>query len=323
MRISTRSILAGTAGVLFSLAFSKGARAQTTAPPAWTNATATGLGSEVQGGMAVDAAGNTYEAGNFTGSLLIGTTQLISVGNSDGYLAKYAPNGVLLWVRQLGSAGRDRAYEVAVDAAGNAYVSGYFGGSLTLGNGVSLTAPANGTTNNWLFVARYSSEGTAEWAQQASAPETASSIGSSIGVDAQGHVYLAGMFTSSLTVGSLSISAPPYTQRTGTFLARISTTTGAVQALTPTYFYAAGNTQFTFLPRLAVSADGAAYLLNFFNLDIVLPDASRTTIVSRGSTDEIIFKYSPAGTVEWVEQIGGSGKTGPTTQPWMRPATCT
>ncbi|MCB2408778.1 SBBP repeat-containing protein [Hymenobacter lucidus] len=292
--------------LLACLTGSLSAQAQT--GPAWTHATATGRGTEVRGAMVADAAGNTYEAGSFSGSLTLGTTQLTSIGNSDGYLAKYAPDGSLTWVRQIGSVGRERAYGVAVDGAGNAYITGSFGSALNLGNGISLAGPATSTVNDWLYVARYSAQGTPEWAQQASTGPTATSAGCAIGVDAQGSVSVAGTLTSSITIGSLSINTPPTTLNTGTFLARFSGPTGTLQALTPAFFYAAGHNQFKYQPRLAVGTTGETYLIDFFNQSIVLPDAAATTITSRGSNDEIILKYGPTSTFQWLEQIGGTGE---------------
>ncbi|UOQ71409.1 SBBP repeat-containing protein [Hymenobacter cellulosilyticus] len=251
--------------------------------------------------------------GSFTNSLTIGTTQLTSTGETDGYLAKYLPNGTLAWVRQIGSTGREQAAAVAVDAAGNAYVTGYFGNSITLGNNLSLSgAPAGTPAQDRLFVVRYSPQGTPEWTQQAKVVTMSTfsngiySSGTSIGIDAQGTVHVAGVLNLSVAIGTLSITPPASTRELGTFLARFAGATGAVQSLTPVFFYAANNTSGAYSPQVAVGAGGEAYLLNFFNQGVVL--ANSTTLTSRGSTDALITKYGPDGAFAWAQQIGGTGE---------------
>jgi hypothetical protein len=58
-------------------------------------------GSEAGGsGIQADAQGNVYVSGDFSGIGNFGDTNLTSFGAGDVFLAKYAANGDLLWVRQ-------------------------------------------------------------------------------------------------------------------------------------------------------------------------------------------------------------------------------
>ncbi|MBN1912462.1 MAG: SBBP repeat-containing protein [Pirellulales bacterium] len=72
-------------------------------------------GNQFGNDVAVDAQGNAYIVGQ--------TTQLLEgrLGSATGgaFVAKYAPNGDLLWTTQLGETIADRAVAVAVDASGN------------------------------------------------------------------------------------------------------------------------------------------------------------------------------------------------------------
>jgi len=78
--------------------------------------------------IARDAAGNVYVAGQFAGATLtLGTVTLTKIGAADGVLAKYAPDGTLLWAQNYGGAGATVVPRgVAVDAAGNLYLAGWF-----------------------------------------------------------------------------------------------------------------------------------------------------------------------------------------------------
>ena len=78
--------------------------------------------------VAVDAAGNAFISGYTHGGL--GDDPNTYGSGRDAFLSKYDPNGSLLWSRQLGTPGEDVSWSVSVDAAGNAFISGYTDGSL-------------------------------------------------------------------------------------------------------------------------------------------------------------------------------------------------
>src|SRR5439155_11202445 len=83
--------------------------------------------SDTARAVAVDSNGNIFVAGNFSGSSSFGPTNLNSVaGSEDIFVAKYDPDGTLVWAIQAGGSGSDYAYSVAVDPSGNIYVGGFF-----------------------------------------------------------------------------------------------------------------------------------------------------------------------------------------------------
>ena len=296
---STCFFLSRAAAVLAGLCLSITTLAQTT--PTWVSARAVGRGAAYSA-SAVDAAGNTYEAGGFYGTTVVAGTTLTSQGDFDAYLAKYTPAGTLAWVRQIGSPGSDVAMDVVLDAAGNAYVSGLFTGSIVLGNGLSL----NGGTSPFLkgFVLRYSTQGTPEWAQQTIAATSRFADSSGIGADANGNVYVTGIFSGTVTIGSTTAATP--TNSVGVYLAVFSSATGALRSLVSAFHYAAltpGGSASYSSPRIAVSATGEAYLLNAFS---ARPIFSTITLTSRGSEDVLVAKYGAQGTFEWAQQLGGA-----------------
>lgn len=65
--------------------------------------------------------------GNFSGTLVLGTTTLVAAGFYDVFVAKRsASTGAWLWAVQVGGSGTDRGYAIAADAAGNGLVTGSF-----------------------------------------------------------------------------------------------------------------------------------------------------------------------------------------------------
>ncbi|GAB3835801.1 SBBP repeat-containing protein [Hymenobacter jeollabukensis] len=286
-----------TIALLLAASLAGPARAQTTAPPAWAAAAVVGSGSNIVGYSTVDGAGNTYEIRGFDNTVSVGTSTLTSLGNTDVYLAKYAPTGQVLWVRQLGSAGPESGQAVAVDAAGNVYVTGSFNGTISLGNNLSLTGSATSGSRR-LFVVRYSPQGTAEWAQQSANSGT----GSGLGFDAAGTLYLTGLFSSSLTLGTTTLT----TSRYANFLARFASASGTLLAFDKVLEYgpATGTTPSYSYPSLVVAPGGQTYLLNRAIQPIVLDG---TTYASRGGYDIVVARYSPQGAFEWAQQLGGAG----------------
>jgi hypothetical protein len=265
--------------------------------PAWADARSVGARFPWEGtaSVAVDAAGNTYEAGSFNSTtFVIDGVTLTNQGGGDVYLAKYAPTGSLAWVRQIGSTGNDIGMGVTLDASGNAYVTGIVGSAVALGNNLTLTG------NNSAFLVRYSPQGVPEWRQQSTSTNEIS--GSSVATDAAGSVYLVGAFRRSFAFGTVAVAAP--NNEYGVYLARFSAATGTVQAVTLAFYYAPpmGAYQIA-MPKLAVGATGDAYVFNTFALPAIF---SSTTLTSRGGDDGLVARYTPLGALVWVQQLGGT-----------------
>jgi hypothetical protein len=144
--------------------------------------------------VAADAAGNSYLAGFFSGTTDFDpahtypgdTDVLTSRGGQDAYVAKYAPDGSLVWVRRMGgAAGDDTVRSVAVDGSGNVVVTGYRRGTGDFG---PATLTSLGGQDG--FVARLSPAGQVLWARRWGAANDEAGYG--VGVDAAGNVYALG-----------------------------------------------------------------------------------------------------------------------------------
>jgi hypothetical protein len=76
----------------------------------------------------VDSAGNAYVTGS-TGSTNFPTSNPLQPtynGGLDAFVAALDPTGAtLLYSTYLGGSSEDKCYGIAVDSAGNAYVTGY------------------------------------------------------------------------------------------------------------------------------------------------------------------------------------------------------
>ncbi|MCI0611800.1 SBBP repeat-containing protein, partial [bacterium] len=79
--------------------------------------------------MTVDAAGYVYVTGYTASSNLpvINALQPNYAGQGDGFVAKFKPDGTPVYITYLGGTYLDSAQDIAVDSAGNAYITGWTG----------------------------------------------------------------------------------------------------------------------------------------------------------------------------------------------------
>jgi len=157
-----------------------------------------GSGYEYGKSIAADAFGNTYITGSFQGNCSFGSISLTSSGNSDIFIAKIDSIGNFIWAKKAGGTANEFGSAIAVDAAGNTYITGGFDltasfGSTTLANSV----------NRKIFTSKLDSNGNFLWAKKIGG--TRMSFGSSIVVDAAGNSYITGLFSGTCSFGSISL----------------------------------------------------------------------------------------------------------------------
>ena len=154
----------------------------------WDWATpAGGVGYDVGRAIASDSQGNLYSIGYFSGTATFGSTTLETTGDFDIYIAKLDSSGNFLWAVQAGGTDDDQGYGIAVDAAANVYVTGYYRGSAAFG---STTLTGNGMYD--IFIAKLDTNGSFLWAVCAGG--TNDDCGLGIAVDASANAYLTSFF---------------------------------------------------------------------------------------------------------------------------------
>jgi hypothetical protein len=121
--------------------------------------TAGGTGTDKGYDIYVNSSDEIYATGYFKDTAYFDTTQVISVGNTDMYLAKYNSNGNLTWINTYGSLGLDLAAKIVVDENENIYTTGRYNGSITFGS-TTLTSVSSDA-----FIAKFDNTGNPIWAQ--------------------------------------------------------------------------------------------------------------------------------------------------------------
>ena len=152
-----------------------------------------GAGIDGVSALAIDGGGNVLVAGGTTSTAFPGTTggaQAAIGGGTDAYVARLSSNlGMLVKATYLGGNFSDHAYALALDAAGNIFVTGNTESTNFPGT-IGGALPANGGDND-AFVARLSSNlGTLVQATYLGG--NADETGYALALDPSGDVLVAG-----------------------------------------------------------------------------------------------------------------------------------
>ena len=153
--------------------------------------------------IALDEAGNAHITGTFISTATFGSHTITSNEDSvDIFAAKLDPYGNWLWAVGAGGAEWDEGTDIAVDGSGNAWVTGYFQGTVTFGN---HTLTASGNVRGDIFVAKLDTSGNWLWAVRAGGTDTDRGYG--IAVDGIGNAWLTGRFRSTAYFGNHALTA--------------------------------------------------------------------------------------------------------------------
>lgn len=155
--------------------------------------------------IAMDAAGNSYVAGTFTGSTMyIGSASLTNAanGSQDAYVVSYDASGNVRWTKRIGGTNSDDIMALTTDASGNLYMAGNFGSSSVSFGTTTLTNTSSGTD---IMVAKCNGGGVEQWAVKVGSADDESAYG--IASD-DGNIFVSGEFGGpSLTFGSNAVTS--------------------------------------------------------------------------------------------------------------------
>ena len=179
------------------------------------------VGGTSQDGISLveaDMDGNVLVAGFFFGTASIGDTTITGTSSTDydAYVAKFDPDGDLLWVKVIPGAGGQQIAGLASDGAGNVVVQIFFNDALFAG-ATSFSNSASTYYNSAII--KFDSSGAFQWKQQIEGEVYTAGITSyaynmyyrfgGLDVDSAGNIYATGTFVSgdTLEVGSLTTTS--------------------------------------------------------------------------------------------------------------------
>lgn len=196
-----------------------------------------------------DAAGNVYVCGMYSDGTIFGSTLLTTPNTPTGhyfntFLAKYASDGTLNWVKTCGGDYDDVAWSLTLDNAGKIYITGEFNAYANFG-GVYLTTAGQAQA----FVACYDGTGTVQWATPAGCKTAMGAmVARARGIGCDGtNLYITGQFGGAAAFGSFNLTAADSSDifmaklnNSGTFVWALSVS-GSADSI-ETLGYESGNT---------------------------------------------------------------------------------
>jgi gliding motility-associated-like protein len=121
-----------------------------------------GFDNDVAGEVCVDNNNNPVITGTYYFAMSIDGSSYVSSGANDFFIAKFDPTGSIQWVTTDGANLDDSGIAISCDENDNLYVTGEFAGNLDFGP-IDFTAAGSKD----VFLAKYSSSGSFDWAIQA------------------------------------------------------------------------------------------------------------------------------------------------------------
>lgn len=243
--------------------------------------------------LALDEHSNIYITGQFENSADFDPSDVVrnlnSAGSFDIFFARYDDAGKLVWAGHAGGPNYDDGKGIALDSAGNVYVTGRFNDTADFdpGAGVHTLTTVDFTD---AFFAKYDPAGDLVWAK--SVGGTLADQGTGIAVDAPGNVYLIGQFQGIADLdpsGAVEelISAGDF----DIFLAQYDPLGNLITARNP-----GGNKMDE---GFAIAIDGAqhVYVAGLFKGTADFdPGSAAGSLTSAGEEDMFIVKYKTATT---------------------------
>ncbi len=258
-----------------------------------------GTNGDVAARVVLDSAGNSYITGTFGccpatgGTAVFGSTKLTSNGSQDLFVAKLDSSGKFVWAAGAGGPKTDTGKGLAVDGAGNSYVTGTCKGTATFG---ANTATAKGSVE--MYVAKLDSSGSFGWVTVVSTP-TDGSKGYGIAVDSAGNSYVAGSFGGIATFGSTTLPGGI----SDLVVAKLDSKGSFVWAVKAGELINQESAR-----DIALDSVGNSYITGYFGYGV--PNATATfgttTLTSKGKRDVYAAKLDNAGNFIWAYGAGGA-----------------
>jgi hypothetical protein len=279
--------------------------------PAWQSAMMVGGSNSnlLIKATATSASGDLFVAGSFSNFVTIGTTQLLSTGATDGFVAKWSPvTNDFVWAYRLGGSDIDQVTAVVLNG-NQVYIAGTFFSPTASFGAVNLSnAGGFNTVGTDAFVAKLTDAGPSasfNWAQQLGG--TGQDAATALVVNGTS-VYVGGHFASpTASFGSLTLTnstaSPTFADG---FVAKLvdAGTSTSVSWAKPITGPAA-----KYVNALAVSGTNVYATGYFGGLSVSFGSSSLPN--AGGTANVYVAKIADAGsssTWQWALQAGGTGR---------------
>ena len=249
-----------------------------------------GSGDDNTYDLTTDGAGNIIASGWFSDTVDFGGKTLTSGGSVDMYIAKYSPDGSLIWAKSFGGAAGAGGNEVAVLANGEIAVSGISEGDFSV-DGQKFSYGGGGRDS---FVIRMRPDGEVVWVRPVSGPGTERIR--AMAINDYGTVFVGFQYRGVLEIGGKQLKS--FGNWDGA-VAKLNSD-GEVQWLLPVGGRGVDNVR-----GLAAGPNGSVYVSGVIHGRTFMIDRKVPAIGKKG--DDYLLRLSSDGKPQWVVSMGGNG----------------
>lgn len=252
--------------------------------------------------IAMDSAGNIVAAATFDGTIKFlnkasnTNITLNSAGGFDFLLAKFDPNGDVLWAKSFGTAAQNGGpISVAIDLTGAIGISGGMQGVVNFGGASLATAGSND-----IFAARFDAQGNHIWSTRVGTAGS-SAIARATTFDGAGNLIIAGDTFHAFVIGASSF---PDTSTGDAFVAKLAGADGSV-LWAKQFKEQGGKAGDQTITCLATDTTNNIYMGGNFTGSLYLSPLAKANAVGVGvDTDGFVAKLDTSGAVSWGVLIG-------------------
>lgn len=263
-----------------------------------------GISADNAYSLFVDAAGNVYITGTFSGTADFdpgaGVVNLVSAGSLDIFFAKYDAAGNYVYAKSIGGTSIDYAASLSVDGSNNVYITGYYQGTVDFNPGAGVANLVSAGSDD-VFFAKYDVSGNYVYAK--SIGGTGFDNGFSIKADGSGNVYVTGSFsgTADFDPGAGVVNLVS-AGGADIFIAKYNASGNYV------YAKGMGGTATDNGNNIKVDGSGNVYVTGYFTGTADFdPGAGVVNLISAGVNDIFAAKYDASGNYIYAKSFGGSG----------------
>ncbi len=233
-----------------------------------------------------DPYGNLYITGFFNNSISFGSTELISNGSRDIFIAKLNQNNEWEWAKNAGGIEMDIGYGICSDSEGNAYITGIFRDTASFG---SINLTSCGETD--VFIAKLDVNGNWLWVNEINGSDLVYGIG--ICTDSNNNIYATGSFQETATFGPFSLTS---SGDNDVFVSKMSSDGNWIWVNCSIASLRATSKD------IIEDTDGNVYIIGSFVSDVSFGDINLSSV---GWDDVFVAKIDEYGNWIWANKAGG------------------
>lgn len=253
----------------------------------WVRCIASGVGNNVN----IDVDGNLIVSGNFgSATLTLGSFTLTQQGGGDVFIAKYDPDGNVLWATSMGGSLEDGVRGLSTDLSGNIFITGSFS-SNPLPFGPDALIPI---ADNDVYLAKFDPAGNRLWARSAGGPLFA--YGRAMCTDAVGNAFITGTFQDTISFDTVTLIGGGFADM---FLAKYDPDGNMLWARKEGGEFSGITEGF----GVMASQDGGVLVTAAFSSEVLVGTTLQTSV---GGYDVLVIKYDGDGNAIWGRTAGGA-----------------